>query len=461
MKKLCAIYTRKSTDERLDMEFNTLDAQRESCLAYITSQKSEGWMPVKKNYDDGGFSGGTMERPALAELIADIKSGKVNIVVVYKIDRLTRSLMDFAKLVEVFDAHGVTFVSVTQSFNTTTSMGRLTLNVLLSFAQFEREVAGERIRDKISASKRKGMWMGGVPPVGYRVENRQLLVEPENAKLAQHIFDRYVALESVHKLTEELRTQGIKSPIRTSEKGWQHGGAEFSRGAIHTILTNPIYIGKIKHKGAVYDGQHDAIIPQEIWGEVQRKLQEQAASPRGCQKAKDTNFLKGILFDAEGKSYGPTFTIKNGKRYRYYVEQSLRRSGSGTRIPAFEIENLVEKAVRKQPGMKETALTHEVFAAMARVVIEKDELFITLHNGSSVSVPYEIGRSRKGAIIIRPNTSEKDIFDLPPSELKKLIQGFVWREEHFKGATIRDIARRENVSDSFVGKQIFRTFEMF
>lgn len=459
MKKLCAIYTRKSTDERLDMEFNSLDAQRESCLAYITSQKSEGWMPAQKSYDDGGFSGGTMERPALTQLIADIKAGKVNIVVVYKIDRLTRSLMDFAKLVDVFDAHGVTFVSVTQSFNTTTSMGRLTLNVLLSFAQFEREVAGERIRDKISASKRKGMWMGGVPPIGYRVKNRQLLIEPENVKLARHIFNRYMVLGSVYQLTEELKTQGIKSPVRISEKGWQHGGAEFSRGAVHTILTNPIYVGKIKHKGAVYDGQHEAIIPQELWDEVQNKLQEQAASPRGCGKAKDTNFLQGILFDADGKLYGPTFTIKNGKRYRYYIQKNLRRSGSGVRIPAFEIEGLVEKAVRKKIDMKETALTHEVFRTVARVTIKKHELFITLHDGSSISVPYEMGRSRKGAILIQTNTPERDIFDLPPSELKKLIQGFVWRDEHFKGATIRDIAGREGVSDSFVGKQIFRTFD--
>ena len=459
--KYCAIYTRKSTDERLDMEFNSLDAQRESCLAYIQSQKSEGWAAAKKSYDDGGFSGGSMDRPALAELIEDIKANKVHIVVVYKIDRLTRSLMDFAKLVEIFDRHGVTFVSVTQSFNTTTSMGRLTLNVLLSFAQFEREIAGERIRDKISASKRRGMWMGGVPPVGYKVVNRQLVVDNSNIKLARRIFDRYIALGSVYRLTEELKTQGIKSPLRISEKGWEYGDAEFSRGAIYNILTNPIYVGRIKHKNISYDGQHEAIIAQDVWDTVQKKLQIQAASPRGCTKAKDVNLLQGILFNARGQSYGPTFSVKNGKRYRYYIEQSLRRTDKGDRIPAHEIEMLVATAVQKHLNAQEELSYQEIITAIGRVELRQSEILITMRADKSViHLPYKKDRAFKGAVVIRPQCTPKDMFDIPAPELKKLIQGFVWRDEHFGGMTIRDISLREKVSDSFVGKQIFQTFEV-
>lgn len=338
-------------------------------------------------------------------------------------------------------------------------MGRLTLNVLLSFAQFEREVAGERIRDKISASKKRGMWMGGTPPVGYRAENRQLFVDVENTGLAGHIFDRYLVLGSVYKLTQELQERGIKTPIRVSDKGREYGDAIFSRGAIYTILTNPIYIGKIKHKDKVYDGQHPAIISRDVWDAVQQKLQEQAASPRGCRKAKDESLLQGILFDAEGRLYGPTFTIKNGKRYRYYIDQGLRRAGKGARIPAFEIESLVEKSVRQHIGVQECTPTHEIVSAIERVEMRQNELFITLlPDRTVISVPYAINRSRKGAIVIRPENTPKDMFDLPAAELKKLIQGFVWRDEHFRGVTIRDIARREKVSDSFVGKQIFRTF---
>jgi site-specific DNA recombinase len=459
--KNCAIYTRKSTDERLDMEFNTLDAQRESCLAYILSQKSEGWTAVKKHYDDGGFSGGTMDRPALTELIEDIKARKVNIVVVYKIDRLTRSLMDFSKLVEVFDAHGVTFVSVTQSFNTTTSMGRLTLNVLLSFAQFEREVAGERIRDKISASKRRGMWMGGTPPIGYKVANRQLVVDVNNVKLARHIFDRYVALGSVYKLTEELKEQGIKSPSRISEKGWEYGGAEFSRGAIHNMLTNPIYIGKIKHKNNSYDGQHEAIIALDVWDAVQQKLQAQAASPRGCIKAKDVNLLQGLLFDAQGQSYGPTFSVKNGKRYRYYIEQSLRRVGKGNRIPAFEIEALVEKAIRKRLNAQEELPSQEMISAIERIELRQNEILITMHSDKSIiHVPYERDKSLKGAIVISPKGPRDYILDLPRDKLKKLVEGIIWREEHFAGMAIKDIAIREKRSESYVGTAITDGFEI-
>ncbi len=269
--KNCAIYTRKSTDERLDMEFNSLDAQREACLNYIASQKSEGWVPVLDEYDDGGFSGGNMDRPALTRLMEDIKAGKIQTVVVYKIDRLTRSLTDFAKLVEVFDAHGVTFVSITQSFNTTTSMGRLTLNVLLSFAQFEREVAGERIRDKIAASKRKGMWTGGTVPLGYDVANSKLIINTEEAERVRHICQRYLELGNLNDLYNDLNCRGIKGKPRKLKSGLQEPGP-FGSSTIHYLLTNPVYIGQVRHKGKIYDGQHEAILSLELWQKVQDHL---------------------------------------------------------------------------------------------------------------------------------------------------------------------------------------------
>src|SRR5271166_5944525 len=265
----CAIYTRKSSEEGLDQDFNSLHAQREASEAFIKSQAGEGWRLVKSAYDDGGLSGGTMERPALQRLLADINQGLVDIVVVYKVDRLTRALTDFAKMVEVFDARGVSFVAVTQQFNTTTSMGRLTLNVLLSFAQFEREVTGERIRDKIAASKRKGMWMGGLVPLGYEVRDRQLVINPSEAETVRQIFQRYCELGSVRLLKEELDRNGIRSKLRIARNGVQSGGQSFSRGALYTLLRNPIYIGEVRHKGTRYPGLQEPIIARVGWDKVQ------------------------------------------------------------------------------------------------------------------------------------------------------------------------------------------------
>ena len=261
----CAVYTRKSSEEGLEQNFNSLHAQREACEAFIKSQASEGWKLVKTAYDDGGLSGGTMERPALKRLLADIGEGLIDVVVVYKVDRLTRSLADFAKMVELFDAHGVSFVAVTQQFNTTTSMGRLTLNVLLSFAQFEREVTGERIRDKIAASKRKGMWMGGVPPLGYDVRERRLVINPAEADTVRNIYERYLELGCVRQLSKELEQRGIKSKVRVSRNGIKSGGCRFSRGALYELLANPIYIGEIRHKQERHPGQHEAILSKELW----------------------------------------------------------------------------------------------------------------------------------------------------------------------------------------------------
>ena len=308
----CAVYTRKSTEEGLDMEFNSLDAQREACSAYIASQRSEGWVELADQYDDGGFSGGTLERPALKRLMADIEAGRVDVVVVYKIDRLSRALMDFARLVEVFDRCGVTFVSVTQSFNTTTSMGRLTLNVLLSFAQFEREVIGERIRDKVAASRRRGMWMGGFVPMGYRVENRKLVVHESEAAVIRRIFERFLKVGSATLLARQLRAEDVRS----------QRGRVVDKGALYRILRNRVYVGLAVHKGVAYPGEHAAIVSQPLWDKVQSILQE-SPRVRGCRaRAATPALLKGLLFGPTGRAMSPTHTRKDGKLYRYYVCQA-------------------------------------------------------------------------------------------------------------------------------------------
>ncbi len=319
----CAIYTRKSSDEGLEQEFNSLHAQREACEAFIASQRHEGWHVLSAHYDDGGFSGGTMDRPALQRLLADIGAGKIDVVVVYKIDRLTRSLFDFAKIVEAFDAKGVSFVSVTQQFNTTTSMGRLTLNVLLSFAQFEREVTSERIRDKIAASKQKGMWMGGAVPLGYDAVNRKLRINAEEAKTVRLLFELYLKLGSVRQLQEECQRLGLRTKLRTMLDGRQSGGTAFSRGHLYRILSNPIYIGRIPHKGRSYEGEHDAIIDAETWDKVQAQLAMNAGRKRGRASSKHPSLLAGLLFTAEGVPFTPSHAVNHGRRYRYYVERSL------------------------------------------------------------------------------------------------------------------------------------------
>ena len=347
----CAIYTRKSSEEGLEQAFNSLDAQREACSAFILSQKHEGWAILPTLYDDGGFSGGTMDRPALQRLLSDISAGKVDIVVVYKIDRLTRSLFDFAKIVEAFDARGVSFVSVTQQFNTTTSMGRLTLNVLLSFAQFEREVAGERIRDKIAASKKKGMWMGGLPSLGYDVQNRKLVVNEEEARTVLHIFRRYVELRSVRALQAELDAAGIRSKRRTLADGTPYGGQKLSRGALYLMLQNRIYRGEITHRGNAYPGEHPAIVDETLWDAVQAILADNRVNREVGSYAKQPSLLAGLAFDETGERLTPSHAVKKGTRYRYYVSRSLiigtaKDQLKGRRIPAANIESLVINRLR-------------------------------------------------------------------------------------------------------------------
>lgn len=336
----CAVYTRKSTEEGLDMEFNSLDAQREACEAFIASQKSEGWVELADRYDDGGFSGGTLERPALKRLLADIEDGRADVVVVYKIDRLSRSLMDFAKLVEVFDRGGVTFVSVTQSFNTTTSMGRLTLNILLSFAQFEREVIGERIRDKFAASRKKGMWMGGFVPLGYEVRNRKLVINEGEAATVRMIFERFLEVGSATALARTLAAEGIKT----------RRGRLIDKGFLYKLVNNRVYIGEAVHKGTAYPGEHAAIISRTLWDKVHAILRESPRVRAGRTRASTPALLKGLIFGPTGCAMTPTHTRRGDKLYRYYVSQSVLKRGPEActvgRVPAAEIEGAVVDQLR-------------------------------------------------------------------------------------------------------------------
>jgi DNA invertase Pin-like site-specific DNA recombinase len=336
----CAVYTRKSTEEGLEQEFNSLHAQREACEAYVASQKAEGWLLVPDRYDDGGISGATLERPALKRLLADIEAGRIDVVVVYKIDRLSRALMDFAKLVEVFDRNNVTFVSVTQSFNTHTSMGKLTLNILFSFAQFEREVIGERIRDKFAASRKKGMWMGGYVPLGYDVSDRKLLINETEAATVRMIFERFVKIGSATALVRELRTDGV-----TGKQG-----KLVDKGYIYKLLNNRVYVGEAVHKGTAYPGEHEAIVERPLWDRVHSILRESPRKRAGHTRAQTPALLKGLIFGSSGRAMTPAHTRKDGKLYRYYVTTDALRGEEGDRtvrrIPAGEIERAVVDQLR-------------------------------------------------------------------------------------------------------------------
>src|SRR5687768_2429991 len=346
----CGIYTRKSSEEGLEQSFNSLHAQRDACEAFINSQKHEGWILLPTAYDDGDLSGGSMERPSLQRLLEDVRSGLVDIVVVYKVDRLTRSLADFAKLTELFETHGTSFVSVTQQFNTSTSMGRLTLNVLLSFAQFEREVAGERIRDKIALSKRRGMWMGGLPPLGYDGIDHQLVVNEAEAETVRFIFQKYLEIGSITDLQHSLDTTGIVSKRRRFGDGREAGGVPLSRGALYLILRNRLYRGEIAHRGEVHRGNHLPIIDEDLWSKVQDRLAGQSRRKRGAGSGPSHTpaLLADRAFDAEGNRLTPTYAIKGDRRYRYYVSAPLVRgenSANGIRVPASDLERLVIDAI--------------------------------------------------------------------------------------------------------------------
>jgi site-specific DNA recombinase len=335
-----AVYTRKSTEEGLDMDFNSLDAQRESCEAYIISQRAEGWLLVSDRYDDGGFSGGTTERPALKRLLADVDAGEVDVIVVYKIDRLSRSMLDFLNLIELFERHGVTFVSVTQSFNTKDAMGRMALNILITFAQFEREVIGERIRDKVAASRKKGIWMGGWTPLGYEVRDRKLIIHEADAERVRSIFRRFTQLKSATLLARELVTAGERNRY----------GHLLDKGVLYKLLSNRVYIGEAVHKGTSYPGEHEAIIDRRLWDQVHAILKESPRKRANKARAQSPAILRGLLFGPDGPAMSPTHTRKSGRLYRYYTSQTaMKRGGSNCpvrQVPAAEIERIVLEQIR-------------------------------------------------------------------------------------------------------------------
>jgi DNA invertase Pin-like site-specific DNA recombinase len=487
----CAIYTRKSSEEGLEQEFNSLDAQYEACSAYIVSQKSEGWKRTPVRYDDGGISGGTLERPALCRLLADIEAGRVDLVVVYKIDRLTRSLMDFSKLVERFDKSNCSFVSVTQTFNTSTSMGRLTLNVLLSFAQFEREVTAERIRDKISASKKKGMWMGGIPPVGYKRKDKELIIDPDGAVVVNKIFAIYLEVRCLNKLKREVDKLGYETrPSRTGTFP-----RPYSRGHLYNTLCNPVYIGEIRHKDQRYAGRHEAIVDREIWDRVQTFLVDGSQRVRGKgRQAADRSPLTGRVFDETGDRLTPTYTKKKDRRIRYFVSNRLvdrssmrKPDATGWRLPATQLEEVVAGVVSetlkkaKPAGSSDVATIERVTETLAqmtsgkerwpdlldlasRVRITPGALEIELHRDKVASI-FEASAKELPDSVVRISTpfqkrrrgvETKLVSGHEPPKvdavlLRRVARGCAWWDEIKRGeTTLQDIVKREKLSRRFV-----------
>lgn len=464
----CAIYTRVSTDSGLDQEFNSLDAQHEASSAYIKSQAHAGWVQTKTRYDDGGFSGGSTDRPALQALLDDVKARKIDIIVVYKVDRLTRSLADFAKLVELFDAHGVSFVSVTQQFNTTTSMGRLTLNVLLSFAQFEREVTSERIRDKIAASKKKGIWVGGPLPLGYTMKDDKVAVIDEEAERVRHIFTRYLQLGSVHALMHDLREHKIVSKQRLLKTGVMRGGVPFGRGALSYLLRNRFYIGEVSYKGQVYPGEQSAILDRELFDRVQKSLSEQWGHHTRT-RSPFTHLLIGLIFDDAGHPMAPTQARKNGRSYSYYVSRPLvfgnaaaAEVGSVSRVPAQEVEEQIRKAVLEpRYRTKNAQIIDNAFARsfIDRIEVHKNRLIVQMKEGSdsgagdlSVVIPWTKPPSKRARSILHPTTEKLPLRPMKLERRATLVAAIArarrWLDELATGTTsdARTIAAREHCS---------------
>ncbi|HEY5378375.1 MAG TPA: recombinase family protein [Pseudolabrys sp.] len=479
----CVIYTRKSSEHGLEQDFNSLHAQREAGEAYIKSQAHEGWKLIKTHYDDGGISGGTMDRPALQKLLADITQGLIDVVVVYKVDRLTRSLADFAKLVEIFEARGVSFVSVTQQFNTTTSMGRLTLNVLLSFAQFEREVAGERIRDKFAASRKKGMWMGGHVPLGYDVVDRKLAINRTEADTVRSIFQRYLELGCVSKLRIDLDRRDIRSKKRTSGLGRQRGGGRFSRGALYHLLKNRVYRGEAVHKGVSHPGEHDAILDEALWSEVQTKLASNAGARRKA-RIDSGALLTGLIFDDRGNRMSPSYTTRKAGRFRYYVSQAVlqgRHSDAGSirRLSADIVEKLVADALRSpvQDEMDDQASAAQDFSSLAadegirssirskvdRIVVSNRKLEITLKKSAGdgreidegprvlhVTLPEKKMPGRKKILI--PEAAGAPAYRMDHSFVLMIARGRTWANALCRGEYLDTaaIASQFDLSETYV-----------
>lgn len=451
----CAVYTRKSTEEGLEQAFNSLHAQREACEAYIKSQAHEGWKLVKTAYDDGGLSGGSMERPALQRLLAEVAAGRISVIVVYKVDRLTRSLADFAQIVETLDSQGASFVSITQQFNTTTSMGRLTLNVLLSFAQFEREVTGERIRDKIAASKRKGMWMGGSLPLGYDVKDRELVINEAEAKTVREIFEVYVRTGTLSAAQNDLRQRGILSKRWTSSTGRTWGGVNFGRGALYWMLRNAVYVGQVAHKGQVYEGRQQAVVDRALWDRAQELLATKSAARERRLIVPGSRALAGRLFDDRGNAMSPTYTVgKQGRRYPYYVSQALlqnekERAGSIARVPAEEIERLVRKAL----GSANDEASRK---RIERVIVHADRVEIV--RTDDATDPGEASASR--TIIVKARLAHRNRAQIlddgsigpHPVLMKALGRAHEWRGwmERGEAMSYRAIAKKAGVTSSYV-----------
>lgn len=501
MKKVrCAIYTRKSTEEGLEQEFNSLDAQREACEAYIASQKGLGWVCLKDHYDDGGLSGGTMARPALQRLLENIEAGSVDLVIVYKVDRLTRSLTDFAKIVETLDNTEVSFASVTQQFNTSTSMGRMTLNVLMTFAQFEREVTAERIRDKIAASKKKGMWMGGLPPLGYINQDKQLVIVEDEADVVRTLFGLYLKLGNVRDLALEADRLGLRTKTRNI-RGRSSGGQTFSRGHLYQLLHNPLYAGKVAHKGKTWPGRHEAIVPRETWDAVQLKLNDNAAPRTSSTNSAGLNLLTGLLFDEQGDRLTPMRSGKKGKRYHYYVSKKLVHAPDkfreGWRLPAGMLDRLVVEALQNFLGdesrlVGKLDLDHasplqlrkiiglaadlserigSVNPVLQRETIQEFIQRVTLGSGAiqiqmtalplnstgdTFSIEHPVTLRRRGveSKMVMLSENKPDNPDKDPVLIKLVANASCWLEQLAKGeaTSVRDLARLNDVAENDVSR---------
>lgn len=488
----CAIYTRVSTDHGLDQEFNSLDAQYDAASAYIKSQAHAGWALIRSRYDDGGYSGGSTDRPDLQRLLDDIRARKIDVIVVYKVDRLTRSLADFAKLVELFDAQGVSFVSVTQQFNTTTSMGRLTLNVLLSFAQFEREVTSERIRDKIAASKRKGLWVGGPLPLGYAMKDDKIAAVEDEAERVRLIYRRYLELSGVNALVRDLKDKDIRTKARRRATGATHGGIPFGRGSLFYLLRNRFYIGEVKYKAEILPGEQPAIMERELFDAVQQKLTDQW-SHRNHAKTKSDHLLTGLLYDDAGHRMIPTHATKAGIRYRYYVslphlkgESKTVSVGSVSRIPATDIEDIIVKSVNEhlvaqhdQPSSSSAHVDDRsvmIAEQVVRVDVQKDRLIVRFKSagteegshstdGQLLSIPWQKPPSRKSRQILIPLGVPRN--EVRPTRIERrarlvnaIARGRRWLDEIVSGsaANVEQIATRQKCSVRQVNMTISLAF---
>jgi site-specific DNA recombinase len=516
-RRRCAIYTRKSSEEGLEQEFNSLAAQCEACEAFIRSQRNEGWVLVGTRYDDGGYSGGNMERPALQHLIADIRAGRIDIVVVYKVDRLTRSLADFARLVELFDTEAVSFVSVTQQFNTTSSMGRLTLNVLLSFAQFEREVTGERIRDKIAASKKKGMWMGGNVPLGYEASERTLVINPAEAETVRRIFALYRELGCVRRVKEEADRLGLRTKCRTTANGTERGGKPFSRGHLYTLLSNPIYTGHIAHKGELHSGQQPAVIDDESWSTVRDQLAANKSDHRRKVKAAEPSLLVGLLVDARGERLTPSHAVKKGRRYRYYVSAALITDAGADRaqgwrlaareieeaviriladaltspaglverfgaagMPSDQIRKLLSRAARVKAALggspgERAKLVHEF---VEKIIVDEKTIIIKLRRSFLLGIPSSaseaasegaveltaaVAFTRRGAetkLVLPGLAPQKHSSKCDPALIKAIVRGRAWFEELATGRarSLQELAKRDGISRRYIRRLVGLAF---